>query len=289
MKLVLGTVQFGLNYGINNHQGKPSDSSVKSILDKAYTSGITLLDTAEAYGDAQERIGLYHNKYGSKFKVITKFSPSVKNLPYNISERVLNDIKILNIDSLYSYMFHSFNDFNDYFNKFEKDLCQLKENGFIQKLGVSLYTNEEIEKVLEFDNIDLIQIPYNLLDNSNKRNEILIKAKQKGIEVHTRSAFLQGLFFKPLSELKGNLILAKPYLSKIIEKTKKKNVSIGKLALNYCTSNKNISNVIIGVDNLEQLIKNLNWIESSVSEDLICSINKINVKESYLLNPSLWK
>ena len=210
MKLVLGTVQFGLNYGINNHLGKPSDSSIKSILDKAYTSGITLLDTAEAYGDAQERIGLYHNKYGIKFKIITKFGPSVKNLPSNISERVLKDIKILNIDSLYCYMFHSFNDFNNYFNKFEKDLCRLKNNGFIQKLGVSLHTNEEFKKVLEFDNIDLIQIPYNLLDNSNKRNEVLIKAKQKGIDVHTRSAFLQGLFFKPISELKGDLSLLKP-------------------------------------------------------------------------------
>lgn len=288
MKLVLGTVQFGINYGINNHQGKPSDSSIKSILDKAYTSGVSLLDTAEAYGDAQERIGLYHNKYGSKFKIITKFSPSVKKFPHNISERVLNDIKILNIDSLYSYMFHSFNDFNDYFNKFEKDLYQLKEKGLIQKLGVSLYTNEEIEKVLEFDNIDLIQIPYNLLDNSNKRSEILIKVKQKGVEVHTRSAFLQGLFFKPLSELKGNLILAKPYLSEIKKIITKNNISIGELAINYCVGNKNIDNVIIGVDSVEQLNINLNWIKLSINEKLIDLIDKINVKEEKLLNPSKW-
>lgn len=288
MKLVLGTVQFGLNYGINNHQGKPSDSSIKSILDKAYTSGITLLDTAEAYGDAQERIGLYHNKYGSKFKIITKFSPSVKKFPHAIRERVLNDIKILNTDSLYSYMFHSFNDFNDYFNKFEKDLCQLKENGLIQKLGVSLYTNEEIKKVLEFDNIDLIQIPYNLLDNSNKRNEILIKAKRKGVEIHTRSAFLQGLFFKTLSELKGNLILAKPYLSELKKIITKNNISIGELAINYCVGNENIDNVIIGVDSVEQLNINLNWTKSSINEKLIDLIDKINVKEEKLLNPSKW-
>jgi aryl-alcohol dehydrogenase-like predicted oxidoreductase len=185
-------------------------------------------------------------------------------------------------------MFHSFNDFNDYFNKFEKDLYQLKEKGLIQKIGVSLYTNEEIEKVLEFDNIDLIQIPYNLLDNSNKRSEILIKAKQKGVEVHTRSAFLQGLFFKSLSELKGNLILAKPYLSEIKKIITKNNISIGELAINYCIGNKNINNVIIGVDSVEQLNINLNWTKSSINEKLIFLIDKINVKEEKLLNPSKW-
>ncbi|MDB4130955.1 aldo/keto reductase [Flavobacteriaceae bacterium] len=289
MKLVLGTVQFGLNYGINNQQGKPSDSSVKSILDKAYTTGITLLDTAEAYGDAQERIGLYHNKYGNKFKVITKFSSSVKNLPSNISDRVLNNIKILNIDSLYCYMFHSFNDFNNYFYEFEKDLCLLKNNGFIQKMGISLQTNEEFEKILEFDNIDLIQIPFNLLDNSNKRNEILIKAKQKGIEVHTRSVFLQGLIFKNPSDKNPIVKSLKSELEILNRIANKSNCSMEELALSYCLHQKNINNIIIGVDSINQLNDNVKAASYNICEDDIKVINNINVKDLDLLNPSLWK
>ena len=289
MKLVLGTVQFGLNYGINNQQGKPSDSSVKSILDKAYTTGITLLDTAEAYGDAQERIGLYHNKYGNKFKVITKFSSSVKNLPSNISDRVLNNIKILNIDSLYCYMFHSFNDFNNYFYEFEKDLCLLKNNGFIQKMGISLQTNEEFEKILEFDNIDLIQIPFNLLDNSNKRNEILIKAKQKGIEVHTRSVFLQGLIFKNPTDKNPIVKSLKSELEILNRIANKSNCSMEELALSYCLHQKNINNIIIGVDSINQLNDNVKAASYNICEDDIKVINNINVKDLDLLNPSLWK
>ena len=289
MKLVLGTVQFGLNYGINNQQGKPSDSSVKSILDKAYTTGITLLDTAEAYGDAQERIGLYHNKYGNKFKVITKFSSSVKNLPSNISDRVLNNIKILNIDSLYCYMFHSFNDFNNYFYEFEKDLCLLKNNGFIQKMGISLQTNEEFEKILEFDNIDLIQIPFNLLDNSNKRNEILIKAKQKGIEVHTRSVFLQGLIFKNPTDKNPIVKSLKSELEILNRIANKSNCSMEELALSYCLHQKNINNIIIGVDSINQLNANIRAASYNILEDDIKVINNINIKDLDLLNPSLWK
>ena len=119
-------------------------------------------------------------------------------------------------------MFHSFNDFNKYFNKFKKDLCRLKNNGFIEKLGVSLHTNEEFEKVLEFDNIDLIQIPYNLLDNSNKRNDlssIIQKASLQtrgvisfGIPIDIKNAFIQA---PSLALILDNPALKKPLWEKI--------------------------------------------------------------------------
>ena len=288
MKLILGSVQFGTKYGINNKSGKPSDKSIKSILDMAVSKGIKLIDTAEAYGDSQIRIGEYHRNFGNKFKIITKFSSSVKHLPFSILERVKNNIRILQVDNLYCYMFHSYNDFNEHFKNFERDLVYLKNQGLIGKLGVSVYSNEEIKKILEFDNVDLIQLPYNLLDNSRKRDNILKKAKKKGIEIHTRSAFLQGLFFKHLEELQNSFNEAKPYLSLIKQKAFENNISIGKMALNYCLSNRNIDNVIVGVDSIEQLIENLNWSQNSISSDLINYINNINFKNEKLLNPSNW-
>ena len=194
-KLILGTVQFGLHYGVNNTAGKPSKENIKSILDSAYNSGIQLLDTAEAYGDSQNTIGEYHNNSTNKFNVITKFSSNTEGFSLNIIERVYNNLKILDIDKLYCYMFHSFDDFNKYFEKYRKELLILKRDGIINNIGVSLYSNDELERVLKFNEITLVQLPFNLLDNNNKRGNIIKKAKAKGIEIHTRSTFLQGLFF----------------------------------------------------------------------------------------------
>ena len=114
-KIILGTVQFGLDYGINNKIGKPDNNEVKSILDYAFDNKINFLDTAEAYGNSHERIGEYHANSNNKFKVITKFSSSRLDLPKNISQRINHHLKILNIDSIYCYMFHNYDDFNKYF------------------------------------------------------------------------------------------------------------------------------------------------------------------------------
>ncbi|MDA9003693.1 aldo/keto reductase, partial [Flavobacteriales bacterium] len=96
-KLILGTVQFGLDYGVNNTAGKPSKENIKSILDSAYNSGIKLLDTAEAYGDSQNKLGEYHSNSTNKFNVITKFSSNTEGFSLNIIERVYNNLKILGV------------------------------------------------------------------------------------------------------------------------------------------------------------------------------------------------
>ena len=100
-KIILGTVQFGLDYGINNKAGKPTYDTIKEILDLAFKKNINFLDTAEAYGDSQEKIGNYHLRSLNVFKVITKFSPSRKDLPNNISERIKCNLNTLKVESLY--------------------------------------------------------------------------------------------------------------------------------------------------------------------------------------------
>ena len=248
-KLILGTVQFGLNYGINNIVGKPSKKNIKSILDSAYNNGIQLLDTAEAYGDSQNKIGEYHNNSTNKFNVITKFSSNAEGFSLNIIERVHNNLKILDVDKLYCYMFHSFDDFENHFENYRKELRLLKKNGIIDNIGVSVYTNNELESVLKFDEISLVQLPFNLLDNDNKRGDILKKAKVKGIEIHTRSVFLQGLFFKKISELGDKIKPLEPYLRSLNDLCDK-DYKINDLALNYVCNKKNIDRVLIGVDNV---------------------------------------
>ena len=286
-KLILGTVQFGLDYGVNNAAGKVNSSNVKVILDAAFEKGVLLLDSAEGYGDSQEKIGEYHINSSNSFRVITKFSSARLDLPANIKERVYKNLKTLNIKSLYSYMFHSFDDYNKFYPVFKEDLIFLREEKSIQKIGVSLYTNEELEEVLKNDNIDLVQLPFNLFDNSSRRKEILLKAKSKGLEIHVRSTFLQGLFFKNLNSIQGKIVPLKPYLEDLEQIKKKYKLSIETLALQYALQKNYIDRVLIGVDSAEQLKKNID-ICSKKTDIPTKIIDNINIAEGSLLNPINW-
>ena len=179
-----------------------------------------------------------------------------KDINGHISKKVDTYLIDLNISHIEVLMFHSYESYNNNIEKFNL-LKQLKINNKIKSIGVSVYTNDEIEKVLINDDVDVIQVPFNLLDNANLRETILIKAKSEGKIIHTRSALLQGLFFKDKNDsnkivqnLKNELIL----LSHI---SKRDNASILQLALSYCLKQKYIDNVIIGVDSLNQLVDNL--------------------------------
>lgn len=287
-KLILGTVQFGLDYGINNNLGKPSDNEMKSILDFAYSQGVSFLDTAEAYGDAQQRIGNYHSGVKHRFNLITKYSSQI-DLPVSIGKRVEYNLSTLKVDRLYSYMFHSFDEYKLYYSEFRESLRSMVNGGLIEKLGVSVYTNEEAMQVLDDDSIRLIQLPFNLLDNINKRKQVLQKAKERGVEIHTRSVFLQGLFFKQLSQLSDSLHNIEPYLKQIRQVQYESNFSMQAVALNYVLHQELISKVLIGVDSLLQLQENIESSNLQIDESTIRKIDEIDVKEIELLNPVNWK
>jgi aryl-alcohol dehydrogenase-like predicted oxidoreductase len=287
-KIILGTVQFGLNYGINNSIGKPTQNLVNQILDKAFENNILLLDTAEAYGDSQEVIGAYHKQSKNKFKVITKYSSARTDLPVNIKDRIISNLKTLEIERLYCYMFHNYADFKSYYAAFEKEILELKQKGLIQKVGVSVYTNKELEDLLNYDEIDVVQIPFNLLDNTQQRLDVLMKSKAKGIEIHTRSAFLQGLFFKEAKELPFKIQALKPYLEVIQNTAIFNKLTVAELALNYAYQQETINNVLIGVDSVEQLEQNLQALKVEITPNLMAEMNAVKVEEVSLLNPSNW-
>jgi len=285
-KIILGTVQFGLEYGINNITGKPNHDEVNSIFDYAYSSNVTLLDSAEAYGNAHELIGKYHKNSCNKFEVITKYSKARCDLPNSIVERISYNLEVLNITSIYCYMFHNYDDYINYFDSFKLELLELKGKGIIKKIGVSLHYNHHIEDVLRNNDIDLIQVPYNLFDNLSKREKVFAKAKQNGVEIHTRSVFLQGLFFKDVNTVNGKLDPLKKYLIEL-----KEHVGTGEihgLALNYVCSNANIDGILLGVDAISQLQNNLSSLNDNRWDSIMGRIDAICVEEESLLNPSNW-
>lgn len=286
-KLILGTVQFGLKYGINNTIGKPKKEEVLSLLKVAYNSGIRLLDTAEAYGNAHQLIGNYHKRQDNfKFKIITKFPHQIKhNL---IKSKVLEYLELMNVNTLDVMMFHSFDSFQSNYNSLDT-LNELKADGLIKNIGVSVYTNAQLKGLLNEDLITVVQLPFNLLDNFNVRGDLINQLKIKGKTIHTRSAFLQGLFFKNTSDDISIVQALKPHLKTLNKITKKQGCSMEELAISYCIKQKNIDNVIIGVDSISQLNANIKAAAYEVNEEALKCINEINVENLDLLNPSLWK
>ena len=291
----------GLSYGINNAKGKVSLNDSLEILEYAFDNGIDTLDSAESYGNAHEVIGIFHELNPDKiFKVITKLPNQVNN---DVVKKVDGYLKELNVNQLDTLMFHSYASYEDNVGEFEI-LKRLKLNKKIKTIGVSVYTNDEIENVLLNEDVDIIQLPFNIFDNINLRKDMLEKAKSKGKIIHTRSALLQGLFFKDKDDLNQvygmnknyskddlniNVQNLKKQLTHLSSISKRDSASISELALSYCLKQKLIDNLIIGVDSKSQLINNLKSMNYNLKQKTITSINEIKVQNLDLLNPSLWK
>lgn len=286
-KIVLGTVQFGIDYGVNNSKGKPSFETVKSILDFAFQKGIRVLDTAEVYGNAHDVISRYHLNSDNRFKVISKFHSSAYKNSKNLLIRVEDHVKHFDVTSLYGYLFH---DFQEFTRVDKAELKELSNSGLTDQLGVSIYTNEQLEFLLDSeDYINLIQLPFNLLDNHYQRSSIMKRASERGIALHTRSTFLQGLFFKPIYELTEYFDDLVPALLTIRRICEENQLSIQDLALNYSVNKDYINNVLIGVDSKEQLELNIDSLERDITPALYKEIDNLNVTCKEKLNPANWK
>lgn len=282
-KLILGTVQFGLLYGINNQVGLISEKEVNHILKRASSLGINTLDTASGYGDAEKRIGEFHKNH-QPFKVITKFS-KIEGENWKTSLQLsLNKLKIESVETV---MFHSYQAFLEnriYINQ----IVKTSKGKLFKKLGVSIYNNEELKALIEFDEIDVIQLPFNLLDNHQQRGVILKEAQFAGKEVHSRSCFLQGLFFKDENTLPDNLKPLKPWLRQIKNIALEHTLETGHLALQYVLNKNYIDGVLFGVDSIQQLEQNFIWANEKIPEEIFVQIDNIKVADPHLLNPSKW-
>jgi aryl-alcohol dehydrogenase-like predicted oxidoreductase len=286
-KIVLGTVQLGLSYGVNNSTGKPQQEIAFNILETAFQNGIDTLDTAEAYGSSQEVIGTFHKQFNHRFKVISKLHPSTAHAAEVIG-KLEKMIDVLGVDSLEVGMLHHFKTYTEQPEVFN-ELCLAKEKGLIKKTGVSLYTNNEIETACLDERIDVVQMPFNLLDNMKQRGVSLKKLKDAGKEVHTRSVFLQGLFFKANFSSNEKVSALQPYIISINNLCEEYGVSKNNLALNYALRNNQIDKVLIGVEQPNQLTENLLSAKASIPNELFEKISQLGVAETTLLNPANWQ
>tara|TARA_B100001057_G_scaffold496891_1_gene599575 strand:+ start:1788 stop:2654 length:867 start_codon:yes stop_codon:yes gene_type:complete len=286
MKLALGTVQFGLDYGVANTAGMISDKDANNILKLANEQGVDTLDTAIGYGCSEERLG---SLGVDGLKVVSKlpiFPDNKANVDFWIKTEVIASINRLRCSNLYGLLLHRASDLlGDYGSTIYSTLVKLKEQGFIKKIGVSIYDFDELNEILERYEVDLVQAPFSIVDRRLITKGLLDVMKSNGIEVHVRSVFLQGLLLMDVQD-------HDPYFSRwsnLWEKIDKWRSSNDLTALSSCLcyplSIQGIDKVIVGVDSADHFSEILSASEAlapEISSD-ICS------EDPDLINPSLWK
>ena len=261
--LVLGTAQLGLDYGATNNMGRPRDDDAAALLELALSGGIRTVDTAAAYGDAESRLG--NLDFSSKFNVISKFQ-CTDDKPLDLEQQ----LRRLQLQSIHGLLFHSALDLNsDAGLKALDKLRDHKRLGMVEKIGFSAYSLEEIHSALSiFPDVDLIQVPGNALDFRILDSEIIRALSGRGVEIHVRSVFLQGLLLNQTSDTIDNQHLHMLEVLREIEDTAiSTEQSVIQFLMNQIRNHSNVSAVVIGASSsveLDQILKSWNspYVES---------------------------
>jgi len=279
MKLALGTVQFGLDYGVTNQSGKVEESEIEDILDFAKSNGINILDTASGYGNSERVLG---GVGVDDYQIITK-TTSLKHGVDEVIKGFYQSLKYLNQKSIDGLLIHDINEVNDKeFDDLFERLNELKQQGLVNKIGFSIYTPEQVNFLLENFDFDIIQLPLNVFDNRLIQGGQLKALKDRNIEVHARSIFLQGVLLN-FDNLSGNFSIWKEQFDTYQAMVNDRGLSLLEYALNFVLNIKEIDKVLVGVNREDQLKEIVQSVHSQ--KDISAyPINDIN-----LLNPSLWK
>jgi aryl-alcohol dehydrogenase-like predicted oxidoreductase len=245
-KVGIGTVQFGMDYGINNKVGKVRKEEVYELLNYALENNIDTIDTAIGYGESENVIGGYGDL--NKFNVVSKIPECEIS---EIDEYVKLSLDNLKMKSIYAYMFHSFETFKRNEDVLEK-LREHKNNGSIKKIGFSLYYTGDIEYLFDKDiKFDLIQVPFSIFDR--RFEKYFEELKKRNVEIHTRSVYLQGLVFMNMNEINNYFEGFKVKLIELNEISKSLQLLKQEIALNFSLLNENVNKVIVGFDSEKQI------------------------------------
>lgn len=285
MKLALGTVQFGMDYGIANTEGKVKSSEIKKILNNAKLSGIDTLDTAISYGSSEEILG----KLGVRnWKVVTKL-PRVPrdcaDIKAWVRSNVFSSLQKLNVKIIHGMMLHRSFDLMENTSALWDELKSLQEEGLIKNIGYSIYSPNELDCLFDKFKPDLIQAPYNIFDRRLKKTGWLDKLKENNVDVHTRSCFLQGLLLMR-SEQRPKKFQNWTELFFLYDNwLKDKQLTGLQACLNFVNKEKNISKIVVGIDNNKQLNDILQAIYIDDSEEVPSNISS---NDEELINPANW-
>lgn len=294
-RMMLGTVQFGMPYGIANRSGQPEYSEVLSILKEAIDGGVNALDTAAAYGTSEEVLGRALRELGvaDRMFVVTKVRPLTPEELSNpeaagraIEESVHESRRRLRLDRLPGVLFHREAD-----GAFVEALVELRRRGFLEHAGVSCNNFPgPAEAFVRSGNVSALQIPGNILDRRHQQSGIFRLAEDRGIGVYLRSVYLQGLLVMPEGEIPPHLAEIIPARRRLQSVGDGAGLSLGELSLRYMLSQRGVTSILTGVENVEQVRGNLAaFAAGPLGSDLVEAIDSLALEvPEDVMTPSTW-
>lgn len=284
-RLALGTVQLGLDYGLNNTDGKPDRGQAFAILDCAKSLGIDLLDTAKAYGDSEEVIGAYFKEKGESFMVMSK---QLFTTPEECEAMLKASFEKLRVTTLYGDLQHDFSLIRKnpaLWSTFHEQYLE----GITQRIGISVYQPADIEWMWEQGlDFHMVQCPYSIFDR--RFEAIMPVLRRKNVEVHVRSVFLQGLFFREAENLPAHFLPVQEQIRELRKIAAESGLGIADLCLGFAVLNDDIERVVIGVESCENLKENVSSL-AKLDRVRACmaDLQKLEVQDETILLPMHWK
>ena len=250
-RLALGTAQFGLAYGITNTAGQPTPAAVAEVLAAARAAGLTLLDTAAAYGNSEARLGELAEE-AAGFQIITKIGVGP---PAQVAQHLAESLARLRRARLYGVLFHAFEPLRAEPAAWQA-LQAARAAGQVARIGVSLYHPHEADWLLAQGwKVDLVQVPYSVLDQ--RFAAVLPQLAARGVEVHVRSAFLQGLLLREPTALPPFFQPLAPKLAQLRALAAAAQVPLPAALLLFAAYAPGVARAVIGVDSVANLRENL--------------------------------
>lgn len=291
MKLGLGTVQFGLDYGVANSDGMTSRSEVERILRIADDNGIRILDTAAMYGESESVLGITLPQQ-HEFKIVTK-TPSFRtnritsHQAKQLRTAFNESLERLRQDRLYGLLLHHADDLlSPGGDLLFEEMRRLSTAGLVEKIGVSVYTAGQIDSVLTNIVPDLVQLPVNILDQRLIQGGYLAKLKDLGVEIHARSVFLQGLLLMDTAALPGSLAILQSHIKQLETFLDEHSLTRLQGALMFMAQQPELDTVLVGVCSGDQLMDILRAAQA-LPDDTI-DMTRFALSDERYLNPSQW-
>jgi aryl-alcohol dehydrogenase-like predicted oxidoreductase len=287
-RLVLGTAQFGLRYGVANDIGQVSFAEAAAVLAQAFKKGIFALDTAIAYGESERRLG----EIGvDRWQVTSKLPPLPESCPDIgawVRESALASRERLKISRLRALLLHHSTDLcGSRGDTLYRALSALKEQGVVEKIGVSIYDPQELDALSPRYRLDVVQAPFNILDRRLATSGWLDRLHRAGKEIQIRSIFLQGLLLMPPANRPSYFARWTPLWDQWHRWLTDQSLTPLQACLGFALSRLEIDRVVVGVNSLTQLDEILaNSANGEVST--IGPPGSLISEDPDLVNPARW-
>jgi aryl-alcohol dehydrogenase-like predicted oxidoreductase len=290
-KLGLGTVQFGLAYGVTNERGLVPAAEVRAIVAAALAAGIDLFDTAAAYGDSESVLGQVLESHAD-VRIVSKLPPLAADRigAAEIEQcraALQRSLAQLRRPSIYGLLLHRPDDLRKPgAERLVALLEELKGAGTVARIGISAYDRAQIELALDRFPLDAVQVPVNLLDQRLLQDGTLALLRRRNVEVHARSAFLQGALLAEPSSLPGHFAPHRERLAAVGLAAERAGLSRLALCLRFVLEQTAIDRVIVGVTGLAELLQIV--AAATNAAPLPGGLAALASDDPRLVNPALW-